>query len=229
MVRPLNSATILASSRAKVRPCACVMAMASASASSALSKYSARQKMRDHGADLILAGVTCADHSLLHRIRRIFGDRQSEQCRYQHCDAPRLAELQRGAGIAIDESLLDRGLLRLEPGQNLRQPIEELPQAHPEALGLVRLDRATSDEAEPHPVIIDDAPAGPPQARVDTDNADAAHGFGQEGPTPSRAGRKSLASSVPRRHPPGVAERRRAQNFVMTGGLARANPKPREE
>ena len=73
--------------------------------------------------------------------------------------------------VAIDEGLLDGGFHGRQPRQHLLQAVEQLPEAHAEALRLVGDDRAAGDEAEPDPVRVDDAPAGAPQARVDADDA----------------------------------------------------------
>src|SRR5262245_46261977 len=69
-----------------------------------------RQEAAYHGADLRLVAMAVADHGLLYRGRRIFGDREPRERGHEEGDPPRLAELQRGRGVAIDEGLLDGGL-----------------------------------------------------------------------------------------------------------------------
>ncbi len=63
------------------------------------------------------------DDRLLHRVRRVFGDRDSGARRHQHGDAAGLAELQCRRRVAIDEGRLDRRLVRREALQNLDKRI----------------------------------------------------------------------------------------------------------
>ena len=140
----------------------------------------ARQQAFHHGADLALVAVTGADHGLLHRVRRVFGDLKPEQRRHEQGDAPRLAELQRGGGVAIDEGLLDRRFLRAKaapapPGGRRRSGEARAPRLSP----VVGDDRAAGDENEPHPVAVDHPPAGAPQPRVDADDANPGRSLGQ--------------------------------------------------
>ncbi len=67
-------------------------------------------------------------------------------------DAPRLAELQRGRGVAVDEGVLDGRLLGRKPRQHLLQTIEDLPKPGTQAFPVVGDDRAAGDEDEPRPV-----------------------------------------------------------------------------
>ena len=102
----------------------------------------ARQQALHHGPDLALVAMAGADHGLLHRVRRVFGDRQPEQRRHQQRDAPRLAELQRGRAVAIDEGLLDGRLFRRPSrAKHLLQAIENLPEPRAQALVVVGHDR----------------------------------------------------------------------------------------
>src|SRR5262245_65913855 len=53
--------------------------------------------------------------------------------------------------------------------------MENLPQSRPQTLGLVGDNRPAGDEMEPAAVGVDDPPAGAPEARIDADDANAAH------------------------------------------------------
>ena len=97
----------------------------------------ARQETPHHGADLTFVAVAGADHRLLHRVRRVFGDRKPEKSGDEQRDPPRLAELQSGCGIAIDESLLDRRFRGRKPRQYRLEPIEDLTKPSAQALPVI--------------------------------------------------------------------------------------------
>ena len=72
------------------------------------------QQHAQHQPDLLLLAVTGADDGLLHQVGRVFGDRNPRARRDQQRHAARLAELERRAGVLVDEGGLDRRLVRGE-------------------------------------------------------------------------------------------------------------------
>ena len=156
----------------------------------------ARQQHADHRPDLLLLGVAGADDRLLDLVRRVFGDGQPGLGRDEKGDAPRLAELQRRRGVAVDEGLLDRRLVgrvvadhRREPAVQRQQPVRQLAVER-------RMDRAGGDEGERIAARRDDAPAGAAEAGIDAEDAnlsDHAERRSADGAAmPARAGSATL-------------------------------------
>ena len=155
-----------------------------------------------------LLRVAGADDRLLHRVRRVFGDRQSGARRHQHGDAARLSELQRRRGIAIDEGRLDRRLVRRE---RIHHPLQ-LVMDGAEPLGERRACSGVivpgGDERQPRTEALDDAPASAPKAGIDANDANRlAHARQAKGRMPRwRAARSGLGVGAGReaalRHPP---------------------------
>ncbi len=94
--------------------------------------------------------------------------------RHQHGDATRLPELERRARIGVDESVLDRGLLRRklldhfsQPGMNGDEPLAEFR-------AFVGLDRAAGDVDQPVAIGLDEAPAGAAKPGIDAEDANQA-------------------------------------------------------
>ena len=112
-----------------------------------------------------------ADHGLLDKIGGIFRDIEPGERRHDQRDAPRLAELQRRLRIAVDEGLLDGGLMRAMGREHLVQPFVQLPQALAERQRTVALDAAASDEGKLAAFRDDDAPAGLAEAGIDAEDA----------------------------------------------------------
>ena len=134
-------------------------------------EHRARQQAFHHGPDLALVAMAGADHRLLHRVRRIFGDRSPSSAGTSRAMPRAWPSFKRGRGVAIDESLLDGRLLRRKPRQHLLQTIEDLAKPGAQAFLVIGDDRAAGHEGEPHPVGVDHPPAGAPEPRVDADNA----------------------------------------------------------
>jgi hypothetical protein len=124
-----------------------------------------------HHVYLLLFAVADADHGLLDGVRRIFRDPQARPGRHQHGDAARLAELQRGGRILVDEGLLDSGLVRLVAVHHLGKPVMQLAEAGGKIHLAIGSDGAGSDETQRIAERFDDPPAGAPQARIDADDA----------------------------------------------------------
>ena len=148
------------------------MAIASASAASSVSNVALRHQHPHHHVDLLLVAMADADHRLLDRVGRIFGDCQSGQRRNQHGDAARLAELQRRGGILVDEGLLDGGLVRrlVASCTAARPSCSWQSRAASAALSSERTVPA-ADEAQHVAVDVDHAPAGAAKPRIDADDA----------------------------------------------------------
>ena len=123
---------------------------------------------------------------------------------HQHGDATRLAELQRGRGVAVDEGLLDGGFHRREPRQHLLKPVEQLTEPDAERLAVIGADRAAGDVGEPHPVGINDSPPRAAEPRVDADDANR---FASHAHVISRVGR--LATIEEGENPPPPTSGRR--------------------
>jgi hypothetical protein len=70
------------------------------------------QEHADHHADLCLLAVAGPDDGLLHQVGGVFGNRQAGDRRHQHGDAARLAELEGGGCVLVDEGGLDGGFVR---------------------------------------------------------------------------------------------------------------------
>ena len=91
--------------------------------------------------------------------------------RHEERDAPRLAELQRRRGVAVDEGLLDRRLV----GRVVANDRGEAAMKREKALGELaverRVDGAGGDEGERVAARRDDAPAGAAEAGIDAEDA----------------------------------------------------------
>src|SRR5262249_2852635 len=98
--------------------------------------------------------------------------------RGQQRHAAGLAQLQGRARILVDERLLDRRLQRLEARDHGDQALVKLAQTVGELALTVRCDEAARYIDEAHAVGLHEAPAGPPEAWIDADDANRlrAHG-----------------------------------------------------
>ena len=162
-----------ASKRRQEREWAWVMAMASASAASALSKVARGKRQRTMARICVLSPwplPTTVFFTAVGAYPRL----RAPKARARGARSRAWPRLQRGR-VAINEGLLDGGLDRRKLGQDARQAVENLPQSRAQTLGLVGDDRPAGDEAEPAAVGVDDPPAGAPEARIDADDANAAH------------------------------------------------------
>ena len=121
---------------------------------------------------LVLLGVARTDHRLLDRVGGIFGNGQLQHGGRQHEDAARLPELERGAGIGVDEGLLHGGLIRLIFAKDVDELGVELEEALGQRLVAIGMERAIGHIGEARAFLPDDAPAGVAQARVDADDSD---------------------------------------------------------
>ena len=109
------------------------------------------------------------------RFGRVFGDRQAGNRRHQHRDAARLAELEGGGGVLVDEGRLDRrfvgrmlvdhALQTVVDGESSRtaRSARSSVASEPQATKLRRL-----------PSIVDHAPAGAAEPRIDAEDANRA-------------------------------------------------------
>ena len=138
-----------------------------------------RQKGLHHHLDLVLVAMSRAGHGFFHQVRRIFGNAQARLRGNQKRDAARLAQLQRRAGVAVDEGVLHGGFLRGVLRHHQRQPVMQLAQPQRQLRLGVGLDRAGGDEHQLVARALDDAPARVAQARVDADDS---HGRFLHGP-----------------------------------------------
>ena len=125
----------------------------------------------DHRPDLLLLGMAGADDGLLDLVRRVFGHRQPRLRRDEERDAPRLAELQRRRGVAVDEGLLDRRLVGRVGADHLGEPAVDREQPLRQLAVERRVDRAGGDEGERIAARRDDPPAGVAEAGIDAENA----------------------------------------------------------
>ena len=131
-----------------------------------------RQQDLQHDRDLVLVGMSGADHGLLDLVGRIFRNRYAEHRRRQHGDAARLAELQRGDAVLVHKGLLHRGLRRPEIAEDGGEPLMDRQQAAGQRQIIRRLHRTAADEDKPVAFGLDHAPAGAAQAGVDADDPD---------------------------------------------------------
>ena len=118
------------------------MAMASASASSALSNLAFGSRKPTMAAIWRFSPWPVPVTVFLIDVGRILGHPQAALRRRQQGHAARLAELQGGARILVDEGLLDGRLQRLEAGDHLDQPLVDLAQAVGQVVLGVRRDQA---------------------------------------------------------------------------------------
>ena len=89
--------------------------------------------------------VAGADHGLLHDIRCILGDGETGLGRNQHGDAARLAELERGRRVAVDEGGFDRGFLRLKTFDHGDQAIMDREQPRAELVPIAGFHRTAGN------------------------------------------------------------------------------------
>ena len=111
------------------------------------------------------------DHRLLDHIRGVFGYRQPAHGRNDQRDSTGMTELEGGAGILVDEGLLDRRLMRHKGGDHRLESVLQLDKPLGERAAFVRAHHAVGNVAEPGAVALDDAPAGAPEPRIDADDA----------------------------------------------------------
>src|SRR6478736_4397003 len=135
------------------------------------SRSTRRAHLRNERLDAAMLGVADADHGLLDEVGGVFGDAEARERGHDQRDAAGLAEFQRRLRIAIDEGLLDRGLVRAVRGDDMVQALMQLPQALTEGQVAVALDAAAGDEGELAAFGDDDAPAGLPEAGIETEDA----------------------------------------------------------
>ena len=173
-----------------------------------------RQQDLEHHRDLVLVGMTGADHGLLDLVGRVFGNRYAEHRRRQHGDAARLAEFQRRDAVLVDKGLFDRGLHRAEIAEHGGEPFMDREQPARQRQIVRRLHRAAADEDQPVALGLDHAPAGAAQAGVDADDPDGLANRGRcHGVviTPERSERNIKRTVIP-----------------CPDGVARLNVMPRE-
>ncbi len=185
-----------------------------------------RQQHADHHSYLRLLAVAGADHGLLHLVGRIFGDRQSGARRHQHGDAARLAELQGRGGVAVDESVLDRRLLRRVFLDHRDQPVMDHDQALTQARPLAGFHRAAGDVDQPVAVGFDQAPAGTAEPRIDAENANRLPGHGPLIAPRLPSGQKTAKDARPARSPSAHDRIRRSSAFPMTRRRSAICPSP---
>src|SRR6185436_2775551 len=116
----------------------------------------------------------------LHQVGSVFGDRNSGARRNEERHAARLAELQRGAGVFVDEGRLDRRLVGRPLLDHRREPVVDHHQPLGQRTFVAGRNRAAGGEDQPVASNVDHAPAGAPEPRVDTENANrtACHRLG---------------------------------------------------
>ncbi len=85
----------------------------------------AGQENGDHYSNLLLVGFAGADHGFFHEPRGVLGDGQPGRSRSDQSGATCEPQLQRAIGILVDESLLDRGSIRLMVRKDYADPIED--------------------------------------------------------------------------------------------------------
>src|SRR5467141_4150792 len=154
-----------------------------------------------HHQDLILVGMSGADHGFLHLVRGIFRHRYPEHRRRQHRNAARLAKLQRGDTVLVDEGLFDRGFCGAKIAEHGGEALMNSQQAARQRQAFRRFHRAATDEYQPVAVDLDHPPAGTAQARIDAKNADRmANRLMGHGTviTPERGGRNLKQTVIPR-------------------------------
>ena len=121
------------------------MAMASASASSALSNLAFGSRKPTMAAIWRFSPWPVPVTVFLTTLGGYSATRRPALRRRQQRHAARLAELQGGARILVDEGLLDGGLLRLEAGDHLDQPLVDGAQAVGQVVLAVRGDEPAGD------------------------------------------------------------------------------------
>src|SRR5260370_24321213 len=134
--------------------------------------FGLRQQNLQHHQNLVLVGVASADHGLLHLVRGVFRNRYPEHRRRQHCNTPRLAELQRGDAVPVNEGLFDCGFSGAEIAEHSGEALMDRQEAARQRQAFGRFHRTATDEHQPVAVDLDHAPAGAAQARIDAKNAD---------------------------------------------------------
>ena len=124
----------------------------------------------NHVLHLLFLGVTVAGHSLLDQARRVIMHRQTLPQERDHRRAPRLAELERGAGVVGNEHVFHRCGLRPVPLDHLGQPVKNNQQSPGEILLTLGADGAAGDKAEAWPQLVNDPVAGDPRAGINADD-----------------------------------------------------------
>ena len=94
--------------------------------------------------------------------------------RHQHRDAARLAELERGGGVLVDEGRLDGRFVGYMLGNHALQAVVDRQQPHGEIGALVAGKRAARDEAQAVAFDRHHAPAGAAEPRIDAKDANRA-------------------------------------------------------
>src|SRR5690606_18727729 len=127
------------------------------------------QQALDHGDDLALGGMPVAHDGLLELQGAVLVHRQPRDDHRGDRGAPRLAEQQGRGRIDVDEHLLDRAFVRPVLGDDLGEP--GVDDAEPGGeVGVGRADGSAGDVGEASRLSVDEAEAGAPQPRVDTED-----------------------------------------------------------
>ena len=124
------------------------MAMASASAASSLSKVARGRSTRTIARICCFSAWPAPTIVFLTWFGAYSATASPASRRDQKRDAARLAELQRRRGVAVDEGLLDRRLVRRVGADDRRQPAMEREQPLRQLAVERRVDRAGGDEGE---------------------------------------------------------------------------------
>ena len=108
-----------------------------------------------------------------HQVGRVLGDRQPRRRRDQEGDAARLTEPQRGGRVAVDERLLDGGLVRSKSRDDVRHTGVDLDQAICQRSRGIGAHHAIAEVSEPVAVDDDHSPPGLAQPRIQADQPHA--------------------------------------------------------
>ena len=130
------------------------------------------QQQADHVLDLGLVAGAGADDRLLDLARGVFvhADAATDECADRR--AARLAELERGIGIARHEHALDRGFLRRVLADDHADAVEDALEAIGEMIALDELERGVEHmRGAARGIDVDDADAGAAAARINADDA----------------------------------------------------------
>jgi hypothetical protein len=132
-----------------------------------------RKEPRDHRVDLRFFGAPGADNGFLYKARRVFADIDPGAGSNHDHDAARLAELQRGLRVLVDEHFLDCGRSRCMIIEQRFELVRESGKPARQGRVCVCFDLPVRNMREAITFSLDQSPAGRPESGVEAEDPQA--------------------------------------------------------